>query len=119
MCSTSNVPVTHLITRRARIDVSLDGVTITRSASEAAKRGTARRVDVGWDELTGAVVKRTRKGRPVVRVSVAGVSASEHHRDDPYAVKVPRRQSEAAHQLVEQIEEEVAARRRWREHAEA
>jgi hypothetical protein len=113
------VPVTHLITRRARVDVSLDGVTITRSASDAAKRGTARRVDVGWDELTGAVVERTRKGRPVVRISVAGVSASEHHRDDPYALKVPRRQSEAAHQLVEQIEGEVAARRRWRERAEA
>jgi hypothetical protein len=112
------VSVTHLITRRARIDVSLDGVTITRSASEA-KRGTARRVDVGWDELTGAAVERTRKGRPVVRVSVAGVSAPEHHRDDPYAVKASRRQSEAAHQLVQHIEEEVAARRRWREHAEA
>jgi hypothetical protein len=113
------VPVTHLITRRARIDVSLDGVTITRSASDAAKRGTARRVDVGWDALTGAAVERTRKGRPVVRIGVAGVCAPDHHRDDPYAVKAPRRQSEAAYRLVEQVEEEVAARRLWRERAEA
>ena len=113
------MPVTHLITRRARIDVSLDGVTITRSASDAAKRGTARRVHVGWDELADAMVEKTRKGRPVVRISVVGIFATEHHRNDPYAVKVTRKQSEAAYQLVALIEEEVAARRRWRQHAEA
>lgn len=119
VCSTDRVSDTslHLVGRRARIDVSLDGVTFTRSESDAAKRGAARRTHVDWQDVTGAVLEVSGKGRPVIRVRVAGVSAVGHHRADPYAIKVARRQAEAARDLVDHIEDEVAARRRWRLHA--
>jgi hypothetical protein len=112
------VPVTRLSGRKGRIEVSLDGVTFTRSESDATRHGTSRRIHVGWDDVTGAELQTTSKGRPVIRVGVAGTSAAAHHRDDPHAVKVPRKQSDSAHQLVAQINDEVAARRRWREHAQ-
>jgi hypothetical protein len=115
--STGHVLVTHVSARKARIDVSVDGVTFIRSKPEATRRGTAQRIHVGWDDVTGAEVETTSKGRTVIRVSVAGTAATAHHREDAHAVKVPRNQSDTAHQLVEQINDEVAARRRWREHS--
>ena len=111
------MPVTHLSGRTGRIDVSLDGVTFTRSDSDATRRGAARRIHVGWDDVTGAEVQTTSKGRPVIRVGVSGAPAVAHHRDDPHAIKVPRKQSHSAQQLVTEINSEVAARRRWRENA--
>ena len=113
------MPVTHLSGRKARIEVSLDGVTFIRSESDATRLGIARRIDVGWDDVTDAEVQTTSKGRPVIRVGVAGAPAVAHHRDDPYAIKVPRKQSGLAHELVAQIQDEVVARRRWRDHAQS
>src|SRR5215510_4886501 len=109
VCCTGHVPVTYVYGRKARIDISVDGVTFTRSESDAARRATPRRVHVEWDDVTGAEVQTTRKGRSVVRVGVAGAEETAQHRHDPYAVKVARNQSEAAHRLVEQVNEEVAA----------
>ncbi|NUR09831.1 MAG: hypothetical protein HOQ22_14155 [Nocardioidaceae bacterium] len=117
VCCTGHVPVTYVYGRKARIDISVDGVTFTRSESDAARRATPRRVRVEWDDVTGAEVRTTRKGRAVVRVGVTGAEQTDDHRHDPYAVKVARHQSEAAYRLVEQVNEEVAARRRWRRHA--
>jgi hypothetical protein len=111
------VPVAHVSSRRAQIGVSLDGVTFTRSEPKPPGRGTTHQIHVGWDDVTGAEVETTSKGRAVIRVGVVGVPVPEHHRDDPHAVKVPRNQAESAHQLVEQINDEVAARRRWQQHA--
>ena len=113
------MPVTHLSGRKARIDVSLDGVTFTRSEADATRLGVARRLHAGWDDVTGAEVQTTSKGRPVIRVGVAGAPAAAHHRDDPHAIKVPRKESVSAHQLVAEINDEVAARRRWRQQAQA
>jgi hypothetical protein len=113
------VPVTHLSGRKGRIEVSLGGVTFTRSESEAARRGTTRRLHVDWNDVTGAEVQTTNKGRPVIRVGVTDAADAAHHRDDPHAVKLPRKQSLFAHQLVAQINDEVAARRRWRQHAQS
>jgi hypothetical protein len=72
-------------------------------------------VHVLWDEVTGAELQTTGKGRIVVRVGVVGAPATTGHRHDPYAVKVTRKQSQAARRLVEHINEEAAAHRRWRE----
>lgn len=101
------------MTGQARIDVSVDGVTFTRSESDAAKRGAARRTHLGWDDVTGASVRTTRKGRPVIQVGVVGGSTAQDHRTDPFAVKLRRKQSQDADRLVAQIEDEVAGRRRW------
>lgn len=113
-CSTCHVPSISASGRRARIDVSIDGVTFTRSKSDAAQRRTRPLVHVAWDDVTGAELQTTGKGRTVVRVGVAGVSAAKEHRHDPYALKVTRKQSESARRLVEHVNEEAAARRRWR-----
>jgi hypothetical protein len=105
----------HLSGRHARIDVSLDGIRFTRSESDAAKRGTKRVREVGWDQVAGATVQTNRKGRAIIRVTVAGAQAVDHHRDDPYAVKLRRGQTAAAQELVGEINTEVAVRLRWRE----
>ena len=93
--------------------MSVDGVTFTRSESDAAERGVERRAHFGWDELSGAEVQTTGKGRPVIRVRVHGGPTPQHHRSDPFALRLPRKHAEAARRLVEQIEDEVAARRQW------
>jgi len=112
------VPVTRLTAPKARIDVSLEGVSFTRTGSDARRRGATRRVHVGWDDVEGADVLITRKGRVVLLVAVTGAPPVEHHRHDPYALKVPRGQSDLAHDLVGRINDEVATRRRWRQTAE-
>jgi hypothetical protein len=108
------VPSISASGRGARIDVSIDGVTFTRSKSDAARRRTPTRVQVAWDDVTGAELQTTGKGRIVVRVGVAGAPATKEHRHDPYALKVTRKQSESARRLVEHVNEEATARRRWR-----
>jgi hypothetical protein len=115
--STRRVPVTHLSGRHARIDVTLDGIRFTRSEPDAVRRDTERVRDLEWEQVTGATVQTTRKGRAVIRVGVAGAPAVARHRDDPFAVKVPRKRTATAHELVERINDEVDARRRWRERA--
>lgn len=118
MCSTRRVPVTHLSTTKARIDVTLAGVSFSRSKSDAARRGTTRRVDLDWEDVTGAAIHTTNGGRAVIRVGVTDAPVALHHRDDPHTIKVKRDQSDVAHELVAQINHEVAVRRRWRENAE-
>lgn len=106
--------VTHLSTPTSRIDVSLDGVTFTRSRSDAARRAASRRALLPWEDVTGASVDTTRKGHAVVRVQVAGATPVERHREDPHAIKVPRHQAHAALELVDRINDEVAGRLRWK-----
>lgn len=112
------MPVTHVSSTSARLDVSLDGITLTRTKAKALRRGVEPHLELTWDEIAGAEIHRTAQGRAVVRVLVVGRTTAAHHRDDPYAVKVPRPQTAAAHELVEHINHEVATRRRWREQSE-
>lgn len=109
------MPVAHLAGRSARIDVSLEGVTFTRSASDALRLGVEQVQHHDWDAVTGAAVQTTGKGRAVVRVEVGGAPSTAPHREDPLALKVRRRDSDLAHALVEQINAEAAGRRRWAE----
>jgi hypothetical protein len=105
--------------RHARIDVSIDGVKITRSPSDAARRHVERICELEWDQILGATLQTSRKGRTIVRVAVAGAPVVAKHRDDPYAIKVLRREASSAPAVVELIEHEVQVRRRWREQAPA
>ncbi len=113
--SPRRVPVTHVSGRHARIDVTLDGIRFTRSEADAARRRTERVQDLAWDQVAGATVQVSRKGRAVIRVAVVGAPAVDHHRDDPYALKVPRKSTAAVPELVDRINAEVDARHRWRE----
>lgn len=117
MWSNFRVTATHVSGRHARLDVSIDGVRITRTASDAARRHVDRTCEIGWDDVTGAVLQTSRKGRTIVRVVVAGGPVVEKHRDDPYAVKVFRGDAADASAVVELIEHEVQVRRNWREQA--
>ena len=110
---------THVSGRHARIDVSLDGIRITRSASDAARRHVERIDDIDWDRVAGATLQTSRKGRTIVRLVVTDAPVVAKHRDDPYAVKVSHADAGAAGALVEMIEHEVQVRRRWRDQAPA
>lgn len=103
--------VSHLLGRRARVDVTLEGLTFTRTASGSVH-------EVVWEDVLGAEVTHTGKGRPVLRVAVAGAPTDLPRRDDPYSVTVPRKEAPRAFELAEQITLEVDVRRRWREHAD-
>jgi len=46
------------------------------------------RVHVDWDDVSGAEVQTTRKGRSVIRLYVAGAATPAHQRDDSHAIKV-------------------------------
>lgn len=119
MCSTLHVPVTHVSTPSAHLEVTLDGVTLTRTKAKALQRGVAPRLELDWDQVLGAETSRTAQGRTILRLRVAGAPAGLPHREDPWAVKVPRGLGDAARDLAAQIEHEVATRRRWREGAAA
>lgn len=106
------------MSRHARLDVLLDGVRITRSASDAARRGTERVHVVAWDDLAGVSVETSKKGRAVVRLQVRGVTPATDHRLDPFAVKAGSGQGADALAVAERIEEELRTRRRWRELAD-
>ena len=103
--------------RHARLDVSVDGIRITRTAGDAARRQVDRVCEIDWDRVTGATAQTSRKGRTIVRVLVAGSAEAERHQDDPYAVKVVRTDAAAVPALVELIQHEVDVRRGWREQA--
>jgi hypothetical protein len=119
MWSTRPVPVTRVSGRSGRIELSLDGLTFVRPASEAARRGAPRLHQVAWQDVTGAEIQVSRKGRPIVRVGVAHVPRPDRHREDPHALKVPRNKAAQAQELVDRINEEASTRRRWRQHSEA
>jgi hypothetical protein len=104
--------------RHVRINVTLDGITLTSSEAWAARRASQPVRHVDWDDVLGATVQLSRKGRPVVRIAVLGEPTPEHHRDDPFSIKVPRNQVQSAHDLVQHINAEVDVRRRWRENAD-
>ena len=119
MCCTVYVTVTHLSSSKARIDVTIAGVSFVRIKTDATRRNAPRRIDLDWDDITGAGIHTTSSGRAVIRVDIAGVPTPLDHRHDPHAFKVPRGENAAAEELVEQINYEVAVRRRWRESASA
>ena len=107
--------VTSVNSRHARLDVQLDGIRISRSPSDAARRGTEPVELVAWDDVTGARVERTAKGRAVVRIGVRGVQAPADHRDDRYAVKAGSDQTDDADVVAALVNDEVATRNRWRD----
>lgn len=111
------MPVSHLSGRKASVDVTIDGLTFRRTQSDAARRGTTPISSVEWGDVVGAEVQTTRKGRAIVRVAVEGAPPVDVHRDDPYALKVPRKLADHAQELADRINEEVGVRRRWRDGA--
>lgn len=115
MWSTRRVPVTHLAGRQARIDVSLDGIRFTRSDSDAGRRNTVRVRDLEWDQVLGASVQSSGKGRPVIRVAVVGAREVADHRHDPNSLTLGRDHEAAARRMVADINAEVAVRDRWRQ----
>jgi len=112
--STRLMAATRLIGIDGRVDLTLDGLTFRRSKSASLSRGTSRLHHVEWSRIVGAELARSRKGRPIVRISVRDALPVSRHREDPYAVKVKRKSAERAHAFVELVNEEIALRGRWR-----
>ncbi len=100
--------------RHARIDVSIDGIRITRTPADAARRNAERICELDWDQVEGATLQTSRKGRAIVRIAVVDAPEVARHRDDPYAVKVSRADTATAPAMVDLIEHEVRVRRSWR-----
>ncbi|PKH39000.1 hypothetical protein CXG46_14835 [Nocardioides alpinus] len=92
-------------------------MTFVQSQRRSSKRGIERVRRVGWGDVLGASLALTRKGRPVVRVAVRGNPAPAHHRDDPFSVKLRRKDLQSAEGFVEDVNVEVNVRQRWRDHA--
>ncbi|WP_180936044.1 hypothetical protein [Nocardioides ungokensis] len=97
-----------------RVEFTLEGLTFRRSKSAALARGTRRLHQVEWAQILGAEVAWSRKGRPIVRIAVVGAPRASRHREDPHAIKVPRKSVAEAGDFVELVNEEIALRRRWR-----
>ena len=109
------MPDAQLSRRQARFDLTLDGLTFTRTGRDAERRGVPPVHHVPWVDVLGARVERTGKGRTVLRVEVRDTTTVPDHRLDPHAFKVSNGDTAAADDVVERIEAEVATRRRWRE----
>jgi hypothetical protein len=75
-------------------------------------------LDLPWDDVDGASVETTGKGRVIVRVTMRGAASPRDHKHDPLAVKAASGQEKDAAKVVASINEEAATRRRWRELAE-
>lgn len=112
--STRHMPVTRLTGIDGRVELTLEGLTFRRSKSAALTRGTGRLHQVDWEQILGAEVAWSRKGRPIVRIAVEGAPRASRHRDDPHAIKVPRKSAAQAGEFVELVNAEIALRRRWR-----
>ncbi len=104
---------THLVGTNGSIDLTLDGLTFRRTTSAAASRGVARLHDVDWARVDRAVIARSGRGKPVVEILIAGAAPVEARRHDPHAVKVKRSKLDEARLFVDQVNSEVATRRRW------
>jgi len=104
---------THLVGTNGSIDLTLDGLTFRRTTSAAASRGVARLHDVDWARIDQAIIARSGKGKPVVEIRVVGAPAVEARRHDPHTVKVKRGKLDEARLFVDQVNAEVATRRRW------
>ena len=112
--STRQMPATQVSGRHTRIDATLDGVVLRRSKSRSRRHGVQRVELVGWDRVAGASMLQSRSGRPVVRLAVDGHETVEHHRDDPFSVKLQSGSLSAAQEFVDHVNFEVDVRRRWR-----
>ncbi|GAB3785774.1 hypothetical protein [Nocardioides ungokensis] len=106
--------VTRLTGIDGRVELTLEGLTFRRSKSAALARGTRRLHEVEWAHILSAEVAWSRKGRPIVRIAVEGARRASRHREDPHAVKVPRKSAAQAIEFVELVNEEIALRQRWR-----
>lgn len=113
----SPVPVIQVFSRHTRVDATLDGLTFVQSQRRSSKRGIERVRTVSWGDVLGASIALTRKGRPVVRVAMRGTQAPLHHRDDPFSVKLRRKDLPSAERFVQEVNGEVEVRQRWRDHA--
>ncbi|GAA4723073.1 hypothetical protein GCM10023350_01610 [Nocardioides endophyticus] len=103
----------HLVGTNGSIDLTLDGLIFRRTTSAAASRGVARLHHVDWARVDRATIVTSGKGKPVVEIQVAGAPHVESRRHDPHAVKVKRRMLDDAQLFVDQVNSEVATRRRW------
>jgi hypothetical protein len=104
---------THLVGTNGSIDLTLDGLTFRRTTSEAASRGVTRLHDVDWARVDRAIIASSGKGKPVVEIQVVDAPPVESRRHDPHAVKVKRGMLDEAQLFVDQVNSEVATRRRW------
>ena len=105
--------VTRLIGTDGRLDLTIDGLTFYRSRSAALARGTQRIHQVEWPQILGAKVVRSRKGRPIVRITVRDAPPVSRPREDPCALPVKRTLSDQAHEFVDLVNDEVNVRLRW------
>lgn len=104
---------THLVGTNGSIDLTLDGLTFRRTTSAAASRGVGRLHGVDWARIDRASIASSATGKPVVEIQVVGVAPVESRRHDPHAVKVKRGMLDEARLFVDQVNAEVATRRRW------
>lgn len=111
------MPVIQVFSLHTRIDATLDGLTFIQSQRRSSQREIERVRSIAWGDVLGASVALTRKGRPVVRVAVRGEQAPAHHRDDPFSVKLGRKDLQGAERFVHEVNLEVEVRQRWRDHA--
>jgi hypothetical protein len=113
--STPDVASRHLIGADGRVEFTLDGLTFRRTRSGAAARGTRRTHQVDWANITHAELVTSRKGKPVFRIGISGGAPVDTRlRRDPHALRVKRSLSEEARGFVDLVNDEIAARRRWR-----
>lgn len=105
--------VTRLTGTDGRLDLTLEGLTFSRTKSGASTRRTARIHQVEWSEVSGAELTQSRKGRPVVRILLLVASREQRHQEDPNAMKLKREFSDQARAFVERVNEEVRVRASW------
>ena len=108
-----------MIGSNGSVEFTLDGLRFVRSTSGAAARGTDRVLEVGWDRITRADLTAPTKGKPVLRISVAGTAGAAPVQQDPHAVKVKRKQAREAREFVALVNDEIDRRARWRRVREA
>ena len=111
------MPATKVTGRHVRIEATLDGVVITRSKPRAQQHNVQRTDLIGWDRILGARVEQSRSGRPVVRLAVSDTAVLQHHKDDPFSVKLKRSSITTAQEFVAYATHEVDVRGRWRKQA--
>lgn len=116
--STRRVAATRLTGTDGHLELTLEGLSFSRTKSGASSRGTARLHQVEWSDVVGAEVTQSRKGRPVVRIVLRDVPAGARHQEDPNVLKLKRQYADDAHAFVKLVNEEVSVRASWRTEAE-
>jgi len=112
VCSTSAVTSSRLTGVDGSVEFTLEGLTFYRANAQAADRGTGRVHQVEWSRIEQAELADSSKGRPMLRITVAGTTALRAKRD-PHVVRVKRKAREVAQEFADRINDEVGARRRW------